>query len=87
MPRIPLLIIALFFLTGGVAHFVYFDFFILAMPDYLSYHKELVIISGVFEIIGAISILVPKTRCFAAYGLILLVIAVLSRKYKYGATS
>ena len=76
MPRIPLLIIALFFFTGGVAHFVYVDFFLLAMPDYLGYHKELVMISGIFEILGAIGILVPKMRSFAAYGLILLVIAV-----------
>jgi uncharacterized membrane protein len=57
------------------------------MPDYLGYRKQLVMISGIFEILGAIAILIPKTRRFAAYGLILLVIAVLSRKYKYGATS
>jgi uncharacterized membrane protein len=76
MPRIPLLIIALFFLTGGIAHFVYVDFFVLAMPDYLSYHEQLVMSSGIFEILGAIAILIPKTRRFAAYGLILLVIAV-----------
>jgi uncharacterized membrane protein len=76
MPRIPLLIITLFFLSGGIAHFVFADFFVLSMPDYLSYHKELVIISGVFEILGAIGILLPQTRRFAAYGLILLVIAV-----------
>jgi uncharacterized membrane protein len=47
MPRIPLLIIALFFLTGGIAHFVYVDFFVLAMPDYLSYHEQLVMSSGI----------------------------------------
>jgi uncharacterized membrane protein len=68
MPRIPLLIIALFFLTGGIAHFVYVDFFVLAMPDYLSYHEQLVMSSGIFEILGAIAILIAKTRRFAAYG-------------------
>jgi uncharacterized membrane protein len=76
MPRISLLIISLFFLTGGIAHFVYVDFFLLAMPDYLCCHEELVMSSGIFEILGAIGILIPKTRSFAAYGLILLVIAV-----------
>jgi len=76
MPRIPLLIIALLFIVGGIAHFVYVDLFVSSMPDYLSYHKELVIISGIFEILGGIGILVPITRRFAAYGLILLVIAV-----------
>jgi uncharacterized membrane protein len=76
MPRVPLLIIALFFLLGGVGHFVFVDFFIMAMPGYLSYHKELVIISGIFELLGAVGILVPKTRLYAGYGLIALVVAV-----------
>ncbi len=76
MPRIPLLLIALFFLSGGIGHFVFTDFFVSAMPNYLSHHSELVIISGVFEILGAIGILIPKTRLWAGYGLIALIIAV-----------
>jgi uncharacterized membrane protein len=76
MPRIPLLIIALFFATGGVAHFVYTEFFVLAMPGYVGYHRELVIVSGVFELLGALGILVPRTRLLAGYGLIALAIAV-----------
>jgi uncharacterized membrane protein len=76
MPRIPLVAIAFFFITGGVAHFFVADFFIMAMPDYLGYHKELVTISGLFEILGAIGILVPQTRLLAGYGLIALIIAV-----------
>ncbi|WP_235042129.1 DoxX family protein [Vreelandella profundi] len=76
MPRIPLLIIALFFLIGGVAHFVFTDFFVMAMPDYLGYHKELVLISGIFELLGAMGILIPKTRFLAGCGLIALIVAV-----------
>jgi uncharacterized membrane protein len=76
MPRIPLLIISLFFFIGGLAHFAFTEFFVMAMPDYLGYHKELVLISGVFEIAGAIGILVPKTRFLAACGLIALSVAV-----------
>jgi uncharacterized membrane protein len=76
MPSIPILFISLFFLIGGVAHFVAMDTFISAMPAYLGYHKELVIISGVFELLGAIGILVPQTRRFSGYGLIALAIAV-----------
>ena len=76
MPRIPLLIISILFITGGISHFVVTDSFVMAMPDYLGYHKELVIISGVFEILGGIGILVPQTRLFAGYGLIALIIAV-----------
>ena len=76
MPRIALLIIALFFMTGGIAHFVVADFFIQAMPDYLAYQQELVMVSGVFEILGAIGILLPQTRLIAGYGLMALIIAV-----------
>jgi len=43
---------------------------------YLPYHYELVIISGVFEILGAIGLQIPKTRVFAGYGLIALCVAV-----------
>ena len=76
MPRIPLIVIATFFTCGGIAHFVVADFFTKAMPSYLSHHFELVIISGVFEILGAVGILVPKTRLLAGYCLIALIIAV-----------
>jgi uncharacterized membrane protein len=76
MPRIPVLIIAFFFLAGGIGHFVAADFFVAIMPDYLPWHWELVIISGVFELMGAIGILIPRTRLLAAYGLIVLCVAV-----------
>ena len=76
MPRIPLLIISLFFLVGGVVHFVFTDFFVMVMPDYLGYHKELVLISGIFELLGVIGILIPKTRFLAGCGLIALIVAV-----------
>ena len=76
MPRIPLLVIACFFLAGGIGHFILLDFFVAAMPDYLSHHRELVIVSGIFELAGAIGILIPKTRLWAGYGLIALIIAV-----------
>lgn len=74
--RIPLLIISAFFLVGGIAHFLASDFFVAIMPAYLPWHWELVIISGVFEIVGAVALLIPKTRLLAAYGLIALCVAV-----------
>ncbi len=76
MPRIPLLIVALFFMCGGLGHFIFVDFFVSAMPGYLPFHKELVYISGIFELLGAVGILVPQTRLFSACGLIALCIAV-----------
>lgn len=76
MPRTPLLAIAIFFLVGGLSHFIFADLFIRIMPDYLPYHEQLVLVSGIFEILGAIGILIPRTRLWAGYGLIALLIAV-----------
>ena len=76
MQRLCLIVTSLFFMIGGTAHFVSMDFFISIMPKYIGYHKELVIVTGIFEILGAIGVLVPRTRILAGYGLILLSIAV-----------
>ena len=75
-PRIPLLIITLFFISGGIAHFVFGNFFAQIMPAYLPWHLELVYLSGVFELLGAVGILLPRTRLLAAYGLMALCVAV-----------
>ena len=71
-----ILIISLFFLIGGIAHFVYLDTFMSTVPTYLNFHKELVLISGVLELLGAIGILVPQTQRFAGVGLIVLALSV-----------
>ena len=46
------------------------------MPSYLPAHVALVQISGVVEILGGIGVLLPRTRRCAAWGLILLLVAV-----------
>ena len=42
------------------------------MPPYLPFHLELIYISGFFQILGGIGILIPRVRTLAGYGLILL---------------
>ena len=61
---------------GGVAHFTNTEFFAAIMPPYIGYHTEIVYISGVFEILGAIGILIPALRQWAGNGLLLLVVCV-----------
>lgn len=73
---LAIMIITAYFLIGGITHFTNPDFFVAIMPPYLPYHLEIVWISGAFEILGAIGLLVPKTRVMAGYGLIALTIAV-----------
>ena len=46
------------------------------MPDYLPWHVELVLLSGVLEIVGGAGLLLESTRRFASAGLLLLLVAV-----------
>ena len=71
------LLISAFFMYAGIKHFVDAEFFTNIMPDYLGYHLEIVYISGVFEVLGAIGLLIPTTRRWAGIGLMALCIAVL----------
>jgi uncharacterized membrane protein len=73
---IGLVLLAALFVAAGVAHFTRAEFYEKAMPDYLPAHAELVAISGVFEILGGLGILLPRTRRAAAWGLIALLVAV-----------
>lgn len=73
---ILVVLIAAYFLIGGVAHFTMTEQFVAAMPAYLGYHVELVLLSGVFEILGGAGILIPRTRLLAGYGLMALSVAV-----------
>lgn len=76
MRLVAILLVAAYFLFGGVMHFINADFFVAIMPPYLPYHLEIVWISGVFEILGALGLLLPRTRLLAGYGLIALTVAV-----------
>ena len=46
------------------------------MPPWIPLHKELVFISGVFEILFAVMLVFPLSRRLGAWGIILLLIAV-----------
>ena len=60
----------------GVLHFVQPKPFVRIVPKYLPAPLALVYISGFFEILGGIGLLVPATRVWAAWGLIALYLAV-----------
>jgi uncharacterized membrane protein len=70
------IILAICIIVVGVMHFVVSDSFVKIVPDYLPYHLGLVYISGFFEILGGIGILVPPVSQAAAWGLLILFIAV-----------
>src|ERR1700722_17081197 len=66
----------LLFVVAGVLHFVTPAFYLKIMPPSLPFHLALVYLSGLFEIGLGAMLLVRKWARLAAWGLILLLIAV-----------
>ena len=60
----------------GVQHFIDTSFFLKIMPPGFPFHKESVYVSGVLEILFGSGIIIKKTRFYASWGIILLLIAV-----------
>ena len=65
-----------FFMLGGSAHFTQTDMFVSIMPPYIPFHREIVYLSGVMEIAGALALLFPAYRSGAGIYLIALTLAV-----------
>ena len=74
--NIPRYLLALIFLVAGPLHFIFTPTYARIMPPWLPAHILLVQISGIFEILGGIGLLVPSTQRFSAWGLIALLVAV-----------
>jgi uncharacterized membrane protein len=68
-------LLASFFVYAGVMHFVRPKNFIKIMPD-MPYKRELVYVSGFFEILGGVGLLVKPVRKPVGIGLIVLLWAV-----------
>lgn len=67
---------AAIFVFSGVNHFLHPEVYLRIMPTYLPFHRELVYVSGAFEVILGVLLLAPRTSRFAAWGLIALLVAV-----------
>ena len=68
---------AVLFVAAGTLHFVIPAVYLRIMPPYLPWHQALVLVSGAAEVLGGVGLLVPWTRRAAAWGLVLLLIAVM----------
>jgi uncharacterized membrane protein len=66
----------LWFAIGGVFHFTATAAEMKIMPPSLPWPHALVIISGVFELLGAAGLLLKQTRRYAGWGLFALTLAV-----------
>ncbi len=66
----------LWFLIGGIAHFALTDTEMLIVPPWFPWPRAAVLVSGVFELLGAAALLWRPTRRAAGWGLIALTLAV-----------
>ena len=74
--KIVLIGLAVFFIYFGIDHFINPNFYLSIMPPSFPLHIEAVYISGFFEIIGGIGVLIHRFRKIAGWGLFALLIAV-----------
>jgi len=74
--RLALAFVFLWFFVGGIAHFAATDIEARIVPPWIPWPHMTVLVSGVFELLGAVGILWPATRRSAGIGLFLLTIAV-----------
>ena len=66
----------LWFLIGGVAHFVATETEVRLVPPYIPWPHAAVWVSGVLELLGAVGLLLATTRRLAGMGLFALTILV-----------
>jgi uncharacterized membrane protein len=69
-------VLAGFLVFAGSMHFARPEFFLKIMPPYLPFPMGLVLISGAFEILLGICLLIPRLSRVAAFGIIALMLAV-----------
>ena len=62
------------FIIAGVFHLIKPKAFMRIMPLYIPYHRTLVYLSGIAEIIAGIGVLFLQTRFFSIWGIIIMLI-------------
>ncbi|MBC8173876.1 MAG: DoxX family protein [Chitinophagales bacterium] len=76
MRNVSVYVMAVLYIIAGSFHFVRPEFYESIMPSYIPFHRSVIYISGILEIILGV-LLIPKVaRRFAAAGIIFLLIVV-----------
>jgi uncharacterized membrane protein len=76
LERAGLGFVFLWFLIGGIAHFVATETEMRIVPPWIPWPRAAVLVSGAFELLGAAGMLWRRTRRASGIGLFLLTVAV-----------
>ena len=74
---------AVFFAAGFVLHLLATDKLVAITPDWVPYPREVVLITGMIELAGAVALLVPALRRVTGIALAIYVIAVWPANFKH----
>ncbi len=69
-------LLALFFISAGINHFVHPEFYLRIMPPYLPWPSALHLLAGAIEAVLGVLLVFQRYQRLAAWGMILLLIAV-----------
>ncbi len=72
------LLLAALFLFAGTLHLFHPALFLPVMPPWIPFHRLSIFVSGLFELLGGVGLLIPERRIqfLAGWGLALLLVAV-----------
>ncbi len=76
-------VLAAFYLIGGIGHLIIPDKFIAIMPDAVPFPREVIFITGLCEIAGAIGLLTKRWRWWAGVALAAYAICVFPANLKH----
>ncbi|WKK73971.1 hypothetical protein QYS49_19295 [Marivirga salinae] len=68
-------LMTVFYLLAGFNHFINPDFYLPLIPPLFAYPEKINVLSGIAEILLAIGILFNPSRKYAAYGILIMLLA------------
>jgi uncharacterized membrane protein len=71
-----LYVMAALYIAAGIFHFIRPRFYLKIMPPWIPWHKPIVFLSGVLEIVLGGLLFIESTQSFAAWGIIILLILI-----------
>ena len=77
------IVMAVFFAGGGVLHFRATDKLVAMTPSWVPFPREVVLVTGALEILGAVLLLVPRLRKPLGIAFALYVLAVWPANFKH----